>query len=268
MRTKCIIISIGVLLANDMQGTEGIKWFQSNNWWDIISFTSTNVTYRFKGKQFVSQKGVIRLSEHNEEFSLTHDQETMFTDGRHIEIYFTPITLKNKQNGFRNTVLNNLGAYEYKGITTNYTYVALGDKPIEMREEDVEMILEKGEWIKYKKGRPISRRVQTLPPPKPESKSPPESELKRRLREVVAEMEAIARTNPAAAEKGIVVDRPRGWFDIPADMPAIVPDAESDSIPAVDDPKPANRWLYILIPLCLFPALYFLRRKLKTRNEK
>jgi hypothetical protein len=81
---------------------------------------------------------------------------------------------------------------------------------------------------------------------------------------VVAEIEAIAKTNPAAIAKGIVVDRPRGWFDIPADMPATVPDAESDSIPAVDDPKPANRWLYILIPLCFFPIFYFLRRRQKT----
>jgi len=263
-----MIVLISVLLASGMQGAEGAKWFQSvNGWWDIVSFTPTNVTYKFRGKQLISQKGVMRLSEYQEEFTLTHDQETMFTDGRHIEIYFTPIIFKTKQNGFKVTVINNLGAYEYKGITTNFMYVALGNAPIEMREEDVATILENEKWTKYAKVHSIIRRVQTVYSPNPKPEPKPEYELKRRAREVLAEMEAIAKTNPAAIERGIVVDRPRGWFNIPADMPAAVPDAESDSIPAVGETKPNRLWLYALIPLCLLGAVAAWRSFRKRKRE-
>jgi len=86
---------------------------------------------------------ITRKMEYGETLNLTPDQKILFTDGRHGFLYFEPVRYKNNLKGFQ---INNVIINPNRGFITNTMYIVLGDTPIQINEDDVEMIMENGEW--------------------------------------------------------------------------------------------------------------------------
>jgi hypothetical protein len=114
---------------------------------DSVSTTPENLVIRFRGGHFnVKHNGVIRktseYAENDEALILAPDQEAWVSDGHHAGFALVPVSLKNKEKGFR--IIDEFSFGE--DVQRNIAYVALKDTPTPVSEEDVEMIMEKGEW--------------------------------------------------------------------------------------------------------------------------
>ena len=197
---------------------------------DSVSATSTSlaITFRMAGYR-VDHNGTSRstgeYAENNEALILTPDKETNLIE-YHSSYRLTPVSFKDKKKGFR--IIDQFNAISFgDGIICNIGYVALSDTPVEVGDDDVEMILENGEWVKFEgnKGWESIPQDKIVFPPR------------------------VSEPQPAAQET------PPG----PAEAPANVAEGE----PSEEKTGAGNRWLYALIPLCLLAILYFLRKKRK-----
>ena len=84
--------------------------------------------------------GRSRILESGEVLILTPDKKTIFIDGRHGVVIFTPVLFKNQQKGFRIfSVLD--GAGFGTGETNDIAYVTLSDTLIQVGKEDVQEII-------------------------------------------------------------------------------------------------------------------------------
>ena len=149
MKKSRLIVLIVLSLVGNMQGAE---WFDEfKGWFASFVVTETNLFLKYPSHEFaarVIQKDLTRWLEPNEELILTPDQQTEINDGRHVFRYFTPVTFRNKKKGFK---IDNI---YYEGDmfnTTNTAYIALSDTPIAVGEDDVEIIMENGEWKKFER---------------------------------------------------------------------------------------------------------------------
>ena len=120
---------------------------------DSVSVTSTELTIMFKRGGFrVEHNGTSRstaeYAEANEPLILTPDQGASISDGYHSSLIFTPVSFQDKRKGFRVICQANLLSVG-DGLKHWFGYVALSDTPVEVGEDDVEMILEGGEWIPF-----------------------------------------------------------------------------------------------------------------------
>ena len=236
---KKIIVSVAVLLAVSVRGADdALAFLRGTGFFDSVTVSSTNLTLKFlpDWRMLVRQKGdvVSRLPEFGETISLIPDVETRLSDGHHVFFTFIPVEYRQKQRGFK--FLHVFNAYSFgRGITTNNIgYIALSDTPVEVGEDDVEMILVNGEWKAYEKSRPAPKEEgASAPPPPPEPVPPPAREQP---------PEPTVGTPPQPA---------------PADAPASV--AENEQSGEKSNASPL--WLYALIPLFLLAIFYFLRRK-------
>jgi len=166
MKTKCCLILTCALFMSNVLGTDGIPFLEGR--FPVFSVTPTNLTVTFQPNHarliIKHMRGVPgRLSEYGEELVLTLNQETILTDGRHGTQILTPVSFKNQQKGFR---ITNTFFFPGRGTTTNIAYVALSTTLTRMREEDVEMIMEAGEWVKYGKPQPETEKGETTSPVK------------------------------------------------------------------------------------------------------
>jgi len=176
-----------LLLANGMVGMDGIEHLSNHNWYRVVSVTSTNLTIKFycdfvtvvqdDSYRKYQEEGQTNAWAHpwsvmgnGEELVLTPNQMTRFgaRGGKHT-VFFTPVSFKNNQNGFRITELSFL---PHSWLTTNNLgYVALSDTPMLMGEEDVEMIMEKEKWKKFEVEKEVEalqiRPENVVPPPEP-----------------------------------------------------------------------------------------------------
>ena len=128
---------------------DGIEYLKNHAWFNSVSLSPTNLMLRFSpsgsGLWIWSGNDVLKgcWTVEDEEFVLPADQQTKLSDGRHLDMIFTPASFENQQKGFRVLYLVD---DRWGGYTTNYLgYVALNDTPIEVGEDDVEMIMENGE---------------------------------------------------------------------------------------------------------------------------
>jgi len=240
---KHVIYVVGVLLTCNAQGMGGLEYLETSSVFESVSFTPTNLTLKFNPLVRLNVfhgKERRRTSEYvanNEALILTPEQVTALTDLRHGWTEFTPVSFMNQQKGFR--ILKVINAVSFGGeVTTNvHAYVALGDTPVELGEDNVEMIMESyrhhpetgdyfAEWKKYEKLQPV---------PKAENG---------------------VQDTPSSREKTVTVTSDETPITVTADE-----QSEEKS-------KATTLWLYALIPLCLLAVLWVVKRKRKrdTRN--
>jgi len=205
---------------------------------DSVSATSENLTIAFRSGGFMLRhNGVWRRAaeyiENNEALILTPDQEVSFSDGLHAYTRIAPVSFKNKKKGFRIIDVFFFSGDERRDIA----YVALSDKPIEVSEEDVEMVMENGEWKTFER----EGEVATSPP----------------SREAV---KTITQTKPSEPPAVIPPES--------SEVPDVVAEDETLVIVTGDEPseeksKATTFWLYIgiLSALCAGVVLWRIRRK-------
>jgi len=149
---------------------------------DSVSGSPKNLTITFRGEMFVTHNGVTRRAteyiENNEALILTPGQEASFSDGFHAYAHLIPVSFKNKRKGFKV-----IDGFSFSGDERrDVGYVALGDTLTPVSEEEMDMVMENGEWKKFEREdgaqvSPPSREavqpvVQETPP---ESVEPPDN---------------------------------------------------------------------------------------------
>ena len=209
-----------------------------------VTVTPTNAMVKFNGpgwmvtpdSDVVIWGSAIRHSrdyaENDEALILTPDKRTDVFE-RHGSYSFNPVVYKDGLNGFRIMRIDEMRSFG-RGVTSNSWYFALNDTPVEVGEDDVEMIMVKGrEWKTFERG-------TKEPLPAPEPVQPPSAEPP-------PEPPAVTPTEPAPVTA--MQDGP--------------PAAIAEDAPSGEESKANYLWLYIAIALGLLAALYFLRKKRK-----
>ncbi|MCL2104555.1 MAG: hypothetical protein FWH21_05830 [Kiritimatiellaeota bacterium] len=162
---KCVVRVVLALAVNSVLGMDGIEYLKQGNWADVVSVTSTNLTLKIKNDYFyISQDDSNRkvleeaktnvwaqlgrwsseFKEKGETLVLTPDQGTRFSED-HGRVTFKPVSFKSQHKGFRVTSTG-IGAGSYKR-TPDIMYIVLSDTPMEAGEDDVEMVMDNGEWV-------------------------------------------------------------------------------------------------------------------------
>ena len=170
MKLRYFIALFFVSLVNEAQGTGLIAKLTSakDGCFESMVFTPTNLTLKFKppgGFFDISQAEKLTETMCDVEYVLSFDKETVFADMYHVKVSFTPISLKNNQKGFR--ISDSFLWFHEETIKT--VYLVLDDAPVEVDEDDVEMIMDDGEWKPYAKSPPVIQTEETQPTPKDDS---------------------------------------------------------------------------------------------------
>ena len=157
------------------------------------------------------------------EFIIPTDQEITFSDGYHRALRYTPVSFKNQRKGFRIMTIKNEVSFGGTEYTDSIRYVLVNDIPVEVDEDDVEMIMDNGEWKPYAKSPPVI-------PPEASQPAPEDT--------------------PAITGNG--VDEPP-----PApNSPAVIASAPEKVIIASEAKHPsARKWLYAIPTLLLCAAV-------------
>ena len=165
---KCVVGIVIALSVNGVQGEDGLEWLKKSRIVDVVSVTSSNLTLQITNGYFhVSQdsdsrrkfleegktnkvwakqmRGSPEFWKNDEALVLTPDQEIQFSED-HGRITFKPVSYKSQHKGFRLT-RTIIGAFANRSMP-DITYIVLSDTPMEMGEDDVEMVYDKGAWVK------------------------------------------------------------------------------------------------------------------------
>jgi len=151
---KCLIGIAVVLLVSGVRGENEFEFLEKR--FLSVSVTKTNLSFKFKGAGWLVERSNERYgkaseyAKRDEPIILTTDQKTTFAS-RHVFITFTPVSFKNQHKGFRIAERHEPPASHRHLAGTSFFYLALSDVPIEVSEDDVEMILENGEWKKVER---------------------------------------------------------------------------------------------------------------------
>jgi len=217
------------LVSEAMSRMNGLELMLMYGVIDSVSVTSTNLIIMLRD-----------FAGNNEALILTPDKETSVAGHHHGGLFFTPVSLKNKGTGFRVTHTFNARSFG-DGVKQNTGYIALSDKPTEVNEKDVEMIMEKGEWKTVKEYHAIVERENRL--------HDLWSEHIHKRREANELLQGEELTNRLAAiEHEMKLERDR---------------IESGEQAEVVCPASRHLWLYALIPLCLLALLWVVKKKRK-----
>jgi len=166
MKTRYLITLVLTVFFSDVQGIDKPTVLDCG-WFGFVSATETNITLKRISQGmpiYVSGVGVenddfgqafgggnrpgwgVRLQRDDREFTVPIDQEIKFSDGYHCQSFHTPVMFKNQDKGFR--ILSLVDNLHGEYTTNPITYVAISDNaPIEMDEDDMEMIMADGEWV-------------------------------------------------------------------------------------------------------------------------
>jgi len=288
MKTKSAIIVVIALFVNSVQNlnAEDIREFFENKESDGLKFLrllkqeNTIESFAISPTKLVVKTGdraVIWLQAGpHTEVSLTLDKETVFSED-HSWTTFTPVFFKNNLKGFR---ISFEGHSMHSGMTIHTMYLALSEPPVQVGEEDVERVMDKGVWVTAEEAR---RRL--------------EKQLERNLilqkfgrweAQLILLFEDIMRNPKMMAEIAENPELTEAWNNLVKEgiiKTNVVKKAGTPSFslqkkwlegqdgPVGDDGqneeqhKTNSLWLYVGIPLCaLLPVLYLLRRKLKTKT--
>ena len=137
MKKACFII-FAMLVAYKTLGMDVIDSLERHSSVGSITFTPTNVAIHFVGRGFI---GTADYTGKKEPMILTPDKETTFYN-RVVSFTFAPITLKNQQKGFR--IVQTMSPHGFYPGRKDTVYIALGDTPVEVGEDDLEMIWKNG----------------------------------------------------------------------------------------------------------------------------
>ena len=237
MKTKVLIILTAVSFTSGAWGMDGIEVLKEG--FASVTVTPTNITLSSaRSPVLIRQKGIDRWLGYGEDVILTPDCETTLTDMRHVALTFKPASFKNKEKGvWLVAKVYSLG----KGFTTINMHLALSDTPIKVGEDDVEMIMENGEWKTVKEYHAIVERENRL--------HNLWSEHIHKRREANELLQGEELTNRLVAiEHEMKLERDR---------------IESGEQAEVVCPASRHLWLYALIPLCLLALLWVVKRKRK-----
>ena len=299
---KSYIALTALLLANSMLGMDGIEFLKNHPWFDVVTVTSTNLMIS------MSRKGSKPINWSEEEYKRIYSLERVLTPEEEssvgwgdIRIAFKPVSFKNQYKGFRVTWMPMGIAAEYsKPIIT---YITLSDTPIELGEDDVEMVMDNGKWVKAEDSRSlelaklganaehlirnqewiiqnyarafgqqeIADLWNTLVARgfiKPAIELPPAVVLEKEewLKVLREEDEKILANVTAIVQQNENMGTVSSPNREEAEPPTNVVEVVVDTQNKVQS-KPNNSWRHVGISLgVLLAILYFLRRKLKTGN--
>ena len=167
MRVKYWMALTFALFYGNVRGEYAVEWFEKYQEWSIesVTVTSDGLSIRFKNpwffifldwdkadNEFRSSADYIR---NNEPLILTPDNKEVCLGQQHTRIHFTPVSYRNGLKGFRITDIFYGAPYGLR--TNNVLYVTLSDTPIEVGENDVETIKDKGEWKTYENPQSITQ---------------------------------------------------------------------------------------------------------------
>ena len=152
MRKNSIALTV-LLLANSMLGMGGIEFLKTLDGVDVVSVTSTGLVVKHRPTRI--QKGwkdgryFERPEPYEEELTLTPDQQTLISGGGRDgpQVMLTPVAFKSQHKGFRVT--------EAYSSSPAITYIVLSDTPMELGEDDVEMVMDDGEWVRAEDSRSL-----------------------------------------------------------------------------------------------------------------
>ena len=238
MRIKELVVLAAITLTVCAREENGVK--SLDECFHSVSVTSESlVLSQPKGPFLFRQKGIDRWLKQDEEIVLTPDCETTLTDGYHVVLVFTPVSFKGGKKGFKIASIFN-GLSFGKGITINNMYLALSDTPVEVGEDDVEMIQEGGEWVKFEGNKDLDMTLTWAPP----------VEKRGGAQETPPIIEAPVAANVATASLPLTEDGTQ----------------RLEAVATIDTP-PSRLWLYAFIPLAL-AVLWLAHRKRKhgTKN--
>jgi hypothetical protein len=146
------------LPQSSMSKAEAVAYLQRSDWFDSVLITPTNLVLRFKRSEIHIQDHLFKSLGRSENY-MSKNEDLVLTPNRAIILggfynvrpirLFSPVSFKNQQMGFRISEVKHL-------LGTNHiAYLVLCDIPIEAGEEDVEMIMMGGEWVKYENPQPV-----------------------------------------------------------------------------------------------------------------
>ena len=168
------IVAAVVLSINGLYGMGVAEFWERAGIVDSVSVTSRDMTLTLSSHNSMSSWGIWIPGEQRgrdvvpgEKVAIPPSQAIVF-QGRHAHITFTPVSFKTQHKGFRmeRTVL---GFSSSAGRPADIAYIAFSDAPLSVGEDDVEMILEGGEWKKFKA------------PPSPPSPEKPQPAVRKKL---------------------------------------------------------------------------------------
>jgi len=254
MKMKNVIIAAVVMLAGNMSGTDGVELLKKHEGIDSVSVTTTNLTIWFnenksRGLSVLDKpiRGMARSSseyaEKNEPLVLAPDDSITLIYQYNCVVKITPVTFKKQRRGFE--ISDIVAAHYGEKDLINAAYIVLSDKPIQVNEEDVEMIMKDGEWKTVKEYHATVERENRL------------QELRFKYRDKRREAEALLQgeelTNRLSAiEHEVKLERER-----------IESGTQTEDEPSEEKSKTTTFWLYALIPLCLLAVLWLARKKRK-----
>ncbi|MCL2104559.1 MAG: hypothetical protein FWH21_05850 [Kiritimatiellaeota bacterium] len=262
-----LLLAIHILGMDEMPQLNGIKLLLGCGCIESVSVTPTNMIVRTCSSEDIARWWGV---EPNAEIILTPEKETVFAEW-HGGVTLSPVSFKNKQKGFR--VKTNSRNREGE-IIFYIAYIALGDTPAEMGEDDVEMVMDRGEWVTAEVAR--KRLEQVKLGPRASMLIEMADEIMRnpeRMAEVRKDpwMEAewneliekgLIKTNAVEKKGGATVG---GAKPSPASREQKLGNGnEQSGIEEEGQPRPHRLWRYAVIPLGLLAVLYFIRRKSKN----
>jgi len=232
-------------LQSRMNGTELLLLYGVI---DSVTPTSENlmITFRFAGFA-VKHNGVMRDTgeyvANNEALILTPDKEAWLFDGGHANVSLVPATFKNKKKGFR--VTSTFNAKSFGGdLKSNTGYVALSNTPIDVGEDNVEMIMKDGEWKTAKEYYAIIEREDRL------------QELRLEYAHQRREAEKLLQGEELTNRLAVMEHEAR------LEMKRIESGEPSEGRATAS--PPSRLWIYAVIALCTLSAVLWLARKKRT----
>ena len=162
----------------------------------------------------------------NEDLIVTLDKETLLYK-RGSSITFTPVYFANGYYGFR--IVRSAFPHDMWEGYFEVSYITLGDTPVEVGEENVRLVIEKGKWTRFEDATPAKRH-------------PIADILIADIRARKAFLEALAATN--------------------SNVHVVASEAIGDETETV---KRSSVWVYagVGVVLCLGAILYAVRKKPK-----
>jgi len=161
MKKSCIILSV-FSLVHGVMGMDAIEWLNTSGGGEVVSVSSTNLLFQIKANSFTVKqhdmydkfleesktnswaKPYRNSSEYiknNELLVITPDGVTQFL-GQNVRLEFIPVSFRTQQKGLKIIRISQV----LKTVTEVIGYVALSDTPMEVGEEDVEMIWKDGKF--------------------------------------------------------------------------------------------------------------------------
>ena len=276
---KYVVGTTITLLISGLHGMDVAEFWDKTSIIESVAITSRDLTLTLNSDKSLDAWGGWMPGEQRGydlvpggKIILVPDQ-AMVLGMRHIRITFTPVSFKTNHKGFRlERVL--FGTGSLVGTPADITYIAFCDIPIVVGEDDVEMVMDNGEWVKAENSRSLEI-----------AKLGWDAEMLINDAETITqdtEMMARILGHPKSAqlwktltERGLIGQNAKSEPPGPVEKPPAseepitatvtptnIAEGEQDE-PSEANPKVPSLWFYALIPLCLLAVLYLMRKKRK-----